>query len=287
VGKETRCETASFAAGLEKFTWQNEEKKFEDFGGVGDSCATFSLPRSLITTHAMTTKHPLVAVQPEPEIPYRVLRTEGRITIDGVLNDRAWESARPLKFQVHQTHEEPVSKTDARMLWDDEYLYVAFRADDKDVWGYLTKRDDPTCLEDCLEVFFKTDPDRSPYYNFEINPLGTVFDAFSPGPDFAGGYHRWKKWDCEGLLVGVNIRGSLNDPSDVDDGWDLEVAIPFRSLPTLSGGGPREGDVWMFHLARYDYSVYLPGAGRELSSTAPLTGPFCESSEWLPLVFGK
>jgi hypothetical protein len=79
----------------------------------------------------------------------------------------------------------------------------------------------------------------------------------------------------------------LNDPSDVDEYWQLEVAIPFADLPTLDGRAPRAGDQWLFHLARYDYSVYLP-EGVELSSCAPLRKvDFHRYEDWITLRFVK
>jgi len=221
------------------------------------------------------------------ENPYPVRRALSPIQIDGNLDEPAWKHASVLEFMVQETHETPLSHTEARVLWDDAHLYVGFKAADKDVWSYLTERDDPTCREDCMEIFFQTSPEKSAYYNFEINALGTIFDAFSPDKNFAGNYFRWKHWNCENIRVAVNIRGTLNDPTDVDEGWDLEVAIPFRSLPTLNGEPPKPADVWNFHLARYDYSVYLPEDGREITSTAPMTGPFNNYKEWLPLVFSN
>jgi len=218
-------------------------------------------------------------------VPYLVHRTSGNITIDGHLNEEAWEKAAVLNFFVYKTHEQPLGRTEAKILWDHEFLYVGFDALDKDIWSYMTQRDSQTCLEDCLEIFFKTDPAQAPFYNFEINALGTVFDAFSPGKAIAGGYHRWSKWNCEEMLVAVNVRGTLNDHTDIDEGWGMEVAIPYRSLPSLGGKSPTPGDSWRFHLARYDYSVHLPGDGLEISSTALITGAFHDAEEWQSLIF--
>jgi len=210
------------------------------------------------------------------------------LQIDGSLSDPRWRSAERVKFMIPVTHREPLSETDARLLWDDEYLYVGFKAFDKDIYSYFTRRDSTTCHEDVLEVFIKTDATKEPYYNFEINALGAVYDAFNlkrgaGGPD----HHRWSRWDCPGLQSAVVIEGTLNDPGDVDEYWQLEVAIPFAGLPTLEGRAPKPGDQWSFHLARYDYSVYLP-EGVELSSCAPLTEvDFHRYEDWIPLKFVK
>lgn len=219
---------------------------------------------------------------------YRCRHISRAIEIDGSLSDPRWQDAAPVKFMIPVTHGEPLSKTDARLLWDDEHLYVGFKAFDQDIYSYFTERNSPTCHEDVLEVFIKTDPAQEPYFNFEINALNTVYDAFNikrgaGGPD----HHRWSRWNCPGLRSAVVIEGTLNDPQVVDKYWQLEVAIPFAGLPTLEGRAPRPGDRWSFHLARYDYSVHLP-EGVELSSCAPITEvDFHRYEDWIPLRFVK
>ena len=184
------------------------------------------------------------------------------------------------------TLQEPLSKTEGKLLWDKSYLYVGFRAYDKDIWSYFTERDSTTCLEDVLEVFIKPDPGKDPYYNFEINALNTVYDAYNVKRG-AGGEdaHRWSRWNCKGLKSAVTIKGTLNNHEDVDEFWQLEVAIPFADLPTLQGQAPSAGDRWLFLLSRYDYSVYLP-EGVELSSSGPLRKvDFHRYQDWPSLKF--
>ncbi|MFH1903301.1 MAG: carbohydrate-binding family 9-like protein [Candidatus Omnitrophota bacterium] len=145
-------------------------------------------------------------------------------------------------------------------------------------------------MEDVLEVFLKPDPvahpdGPDPYYNFEINALGTVLDAFNVKRGGAGNYTRWSDWNCEGLKIAIQIKGTLNDWRDKDEYWTLEVAIPFAGLPSLNGKAPKKGNVWLFNLARYDYSVYLPN-GVELSSYSPLSwANFHLYEDWAKLRF--
>ena len=211
--------------------------------------------------------------------------TPKRIRIEGRLDDPAWQSAENIRFYIPETLADPVSQTEARILWDDNYLYVGFKAYDKDIWSYLTDQDSQTCTEDCLEFFFKPYENIDSYYNFEINALGTVYDALNLKR--GAGSHRWARWDCENLKLAVTINGEINNPDIIDDYWQLEIAVPFASLPTLKGAVPQHGDVWMFHLARYDYSIHLPN-GVELSSCAPLSrADFHLYEEWIPLRFEK
>jgi hypothetical protein len=200
--------------------------------------------------------------------PYQCHFTSVPLTIDGKLDEASWEKAANIAFYIPKTNATPVSLTEAKALWDDDYLYVGFKAYDKDIWSYFTERDSTTCQEDVLEVFIKPSEETETYYNFEINALNTVYDAMNLKRNAGGpAHHRWRRWDCDGLKSAVLIKGEINNPDVIDEYWQLEIAIPFKSLPTLKGNCPKPGSQWRFHLARYDYSIHLD-AGVELSSSA-------------------
>lgn len=211
--------------------------------------------------------------------------SETPITVDGELNEPIWEKAQTIPLVIPVSFQQPISKTEAKVVYDKNYLYVAFKAYDEDIWSLLTERDSSTCNEDVLEVFFKTHPDKDPYFNFEINALGTVLDAYNLKRNAAGNYKRWSQWDCAGLKMAIKVKGTLNDWTDRDEYWILEVAIPFAGIPTLGGKAPTKGDKWLFSLARYDYSIYLP-EGRELTASAPLSVlNFHWHEDWRELIF--
>jgi len=213
---------------------------------------------------------------------YSCYFTSEPLTIDGQLTETAWQKAPVLAFYVPPTGGKPLSPTEGRVLWDRRYLYVSFKAYDKDIMGTLTQRDSATFKEDVLEIFFKPLNDNDSYYNFEINALGTVYDALN---DKSMAWRNRKKWDSRGLLVKITMQGAMNDNKDQDKYWQMEVAVPFEDLEILKGQKPSPGDTWLFHLARYDYSSYLP-EGKELSSCAPLTEVnFHKYADWLPLKF--
>lgn len=217
---------------------------------------------------------------------YECHRTTGSVVIDGRLDDSDWQRAPIMNFYIPVTGAKPISMTEGRVLWDDKNLYVGFKAYDKDIWSCLTERDSPTCHDDCLEVFLKPDAAKDPYFNFEINALRTVYDAFDVKRMSGNiGSYRWNQWNCKGLKIATHIEGTLNDLKDVDDYWEMEVAIPFASLPPLDGRSPQFGDTWLFQLARYDYSIYLPD-GTELSASIPLSVvDFHQYEEWQNLKF--
>ncbi len=211
--------------------------------------------------------------------------TDELIRVDGVFEEDAWNGADTLPaFRVPGTDRAPAGKTVAKVLWDEHCLYLAFRAFDQDVWSVFRDRDADTAREDSLEVFLRTSPAADGYYRIAANALGTVADAFHYRAG-VGMAHRWNRWDCEGVEVAVTVAGTLNDWDDKDEYWQLEMAIPFRALPSLKGRGPTPGDRWFFHAGRHDRSVYLE-TGHEMSSCAPLaTNEFHDRQGWLPLDF--
>ena len=230
--------------------------------------------RTRETTPSTETRHPA----------YYCPFSETPVTVDGELNEPVWEKAKTISLIIPESFKEPISKTEAKMVYDKDFLYVAFKAYDEDVWGMLTERDSTTCQEDVLEVFFKTDPAKDPYFNFEMNVQCAVYDAYNVKRG-AGSNKRWSQWNCAGLKMASKVKGTVNNWTDKDEFWILEVAIPFAEIPTLGGQAPVKGNKWLFNLARYDYSIYLP-EGRELTASAPLSKVnFHWYEDWRTLIF--
>ena len=64
-------------------------------------------------------------------------------------------------------------------------------------------------------------------------------------------------WDARHLLQGVAVWGSINHPTELDAGWTIELALPWRMLAECANRSvpPREGDVWRLNLSRLDWEV--------------------------------
>ncbi|MCX7706311.1 MAG: carbohydrate-binding family 9-like protein [bacterium] len=220
-----------------------------------------------------------------PRIEYRCQRIETELRIDGILNEKEWQKAECLEFFIPVTLQRPISQTRAKLLYDHQYLYIGFMCFDKDIIATHIKRDSPTWEEDVAEIFIMPSMEKKTYYELEFSPIKTIFDAFIPDPDYSKNVLDYSGWNCEGLLIESFIFGTINDSSDSDNYWSIEIAIPFKSLPTLENIPPEKGTKWLFHLARYDYSCFLKNY-RELSSCARLTERnFHKFEEWLVLIF--
>jgi hypothetical protein len=210
-----------------------------------------------------------------PEHPPAVRSAEcrwmsGRIKLDGVLNETAWDKAEILRdFAVYWQDRKARSATTARLLWDDDYLYYSADMEDADLFATIKEHNGMLFTEDVFELFFKPAENKLAYYEFEVNPLGAGMELFLPSRG-AGGYGRFAALTNLGMQSAVHLDGTLNKWEDVDKGWTVEGRIPWTGFKA-TGGRPKAGDKWRFALCRYDYSAKFDRP--ELSSTAPLTQP--------------
>jgi len=212
----------------------------------------------------------------------------GRIRLDGKLEERAWDDAVVIKdFVVFWQNRKAQTKTEARLLWDDRYLYFAADMEDADLFAVVKEHNGMTWYDDVFELFFKPSVDKGnafplQYYEFQVNPLNTQLELFLPSRG-AGGYGRFGPLTKLGMETAVRLHGTLNDYRDKDKGWTVEGRIPWSAFKA-AGGKPKLGAKWRFALCRYDYSVALERP--ELSSTAPLTVPdFHRYEDYNELVF--
>ena len=140
----------------------------------------------------------------------------------------------------------------ARVLWDDENLYLLYECVDPYLDSEVTDHDGPVYEEDAVEIFATPRADKvSSYYGYEMNINGAFLDYMAS----EGGADRTKSiqfdWESEGVQIATTYDGTLNDHSDIDKGWILEMAIPFANYRHLGGTiPPQEGDVWRWNLNR-------------------------------------
>lgn len=220
--------------------------------------------------------------------PYDCRFTEHSITIDGRLDEPAWQDAAVInRFSLPwlAPDDPPATKaTRARLLWDREHLYVAADMDDGDLYANVREHDGPTWNNDVFEVFLKPAVENPGYYEFHVTPNNTQFDLFLPRRGHVERFRRGREFH---ITSAVAVRGTLDRWDDRDDGWTVEMRIPWSDLmPT--GGRPEPGAEWRFALCRYDFDV---GSEKpELSTSAPLGSlphpDFHHFEDYAPIRFG-
>ena len=142
----------------------------------------------------------------------------------------------------------------AAARWDDEGLNVAFKSAPSLVPVTKTQRDDDLFNECTVEIFMAA---GKGFYEIEVNPLNTVVDLLlskSWGQN-GRGYFDWSPQ----FATAVHIEGTINDPSDRDQYWSVEMALPWSIFASdmldVAGGRqlpPRPGDEWRCNFYRYE-----------------------------------
>jgi hypothetical protein len=179
------------------------------------------------------------------------------LDIDGVLNEAPWRSAPWTDVFVDiegDLRPPPRFRTRAKMLWDDTYLYLGAELEEPHVWATLTRRDTVIFYDNDFEVFIDPNGDNHEYYEFEMNARNTVWDLLLPKPYKDSG-SAVDNWNIEGLKTAVHVRGTLNNPADVDSGWSVEIAMPWSALKQYAhtSAPPNDGDQWRVNFSRVEW----------------------------------
>jgi hypothetical protein len=196
---------------------------------------------------------------------YDILRTNDRIEIDGKLDEQVWKQAAAVSdfhFNWWKTGEK--EPTIAKLLWDDENLYVSYYCHDKNISAKVVERHGPVSLDDSVEAFISPNVGKiRNYYGFEINVIGTMLN-FIRADWYKGPFH----WEPSGVRYRTSFHGlPLKNDSAADNHWILELAIPFKNFEKdAPNTPPRDGDTWRLNLNRAggttnaQYSTWSPVA---------------------------
>jgi hypothetical protein len=203
---------------------------------------------------------------------YECLRTSEAITIDGRLDEPVWKRAKwsePFGM-MHDGSRTPLD-TRVAFLWDDRYLYAAYRVEDTDIRASMTGFNDHVYFNDeDVELFFEG---KGYYYELGLNALNTSYqirwtwveplvreqrfaelEELFKTPDFLYyvardgekiGRHADLNYQLPGCKHAVFIDGTINCPEVKDRGWTVEIALPWEGLKQIAGGRalpPKPGD---------------------------------------------
>ena len=217
---------------------------------------------------------PLAAAEPNS---YDCHLSGSAPVIDGDLSDKAWESAAWTADFVDirgGDHPTPKYRTRAKMLWTTAGLYVAAELLEPHVWGTLTEKNAIIFHDNDFEIFIDPDGDTLNYYEFEINALATIWELTLDKPYSRGGTAKLGT-NLAGLKSAVKVNGTLNDPSDTDQSWTVEVFLPWKDLAPYQGkqsSPPKPGDTWRINFSRVEWRheikdgkyVRIPAHGTEI-----------------------
>jgi predicted esterase len=201
----------------------------------------------------------------EPIVPqgYLCRHAAAPIVVDGILDDAAWADA-PWTTDFVDIQDaarpKPRFRTRAKMLWDDDYLYIAAELQEPHVWATLTQHDSIIFQDPDFEVFINPTGDTHNYYEFEMNALNTGWDLMLDKPYQDHGTPD-NAWEIPGLKTAVHVNGALNNPAGTDQGWTVEIAFPWKVLSEYArhSGPPTEGEQWRIDFSRVEWQITTNG----------------------------
>jgi hypothetical protein len=204
--------------------------------------------------------------EPTPAPALEALRATGPVSVDGRLDDPAWASVTPFADFTQRDPEEgqPASeRTELRLLYDDDALYVGARLDDDEPDRIVTRlsRRDESAEADRFAIYLDPRRDRLTGVRFEVSAAGVQTDGVIYNDTWTDG-----SWDA------VWLSAVHHD----ERGWSLEMRIPFSELRFLPG----DSQTWGVNASRYiqrknesDWLALVPKAESGLASRmAELSG---------------
>ncbi|MFZ1701120.1 MAG: DUF5916 domain-containing protein [Pyrinomonadaceae bacterium] len=205
----------------------------ESGGGSGESAPERNEP-SASKTERSASKYM------SKNAPARIPRLETPPTIDGVLDDGVWQNA-ALFGEFIQTNPgdnvRPKHETEFMMAYDSKHLYMAFRVkQDKSTVRATVARRDNIWNDDYIIMYLDTFNDKRRAYAFGWNPLGIQADGTMTegrGEDYS-------------VDIVMESKGVLTE-----DGFTIEVAIPFKSL-RYEAGKDKQWGMHVFRRVKYN-----------------------------------
>ena len=173
-----------------------------------------------------------------------VPRAARKLTPSGHFDIKFWGDAVNTHTLLDDAGKGAVPVSEARFLWGDGQLYVSFYAGDLDLQVHEKAHDGRVWKDDSVSLsFFRSDGKK---WVIAASPTGVLADASCP-PDArdlsdAGCDMHWESH----ARIGVDMDGTPNKLGDFDEEWNIQFAIPLRSL----GAAQKSGTHFAFSLKR-------------------------------------
>lgn len=185
---------------------------------------------------------------------YVIYRTDDPITVDGIIDEEIWNSSEWTDDFIDLAGDlniNPEYRTRVKLLYDDNYIYVAGEMEESDIYGTMTERNSSLYLDNALEVFIDPDGDTHNYAEFQINALGTIWDLLLTKPyrDGGRGISQWNLLDYQSA---VYLDGDINNPESEDRKWTTEIALPLDAISEINSGDRtiESGVQWKVNFSR-------------------------------------
>ena len=167
------------------------------------------------------------------------LRAAEPVEIDGII-ETAWRQARTLRLDDPAEIADP-NRVKIYTLWDPDYLYVAYYVEDKYLVGFQTERDHKALYkDDMIEVLIDPRRDATDQWLeddivYHVNILGRVKDDRGTPEGVSDA-----TWNSLAKFA-ASYQGTLNDSTDTDTGFSVELAVPWSEIGKTPAPGVTVG----------------------------------------------
>lgn len=202
-----------------------------------------------------------------------VQKTSQQMKIDGKADESSWQNTDAHSFDYFYKSEQPDDEQQSifKMLWNESHLYFYFECTDKFITAREKEQDAQPYFDDCAEIFLIPTEDRvNMHFGFEVNLYKASNDFVFINDIYKNQNFVVKSYSPD-FDVATTVNGTINDNSDLDRGWAMEMAIPINAFHT---NGPvtqiKSGARWAFMAIRQDRND-ATGNRRSTSTLFPLS----------------
>ncbi len=204
-----------------------------------------------ISCYAQTEHRLVIGEQPILKVP----KTTEIMVIDGKMDEAVWKKAesKSLDYFYRVDESSDAQNSVFKMVWDEQNIYVFYEFEDKFLTARETNPDGEPYNDDCAELFIIPAPDSlDSHIGFEVNIYKATNDFV-----YFNNYYQDKPYVFKAFnpdhQAETTYNGTLNDNSDEDIGWTLELAIGINTFRNLRAKLiPKDGVRWAFQVIRQD-----------------------------------
>jgi len=176
---------------------------------------------------------------------YEVQKTSLKPEIKGLWDGSVWENVTPIKINNYMgTAPQHKPDTQAKLLYDEDYLYVIFKVQDNYLLATAENFQDSVCQDSCVEFFFTPSQDiTTGYFNIETNCGGTMLFRHQLTQGHAE--NEITPEDFSKIQIYHSEDKIINPQRNIPTTWIVEYKLPFNFLSKYTQmDKPESGVKW-------------------------------------------
>lgn len=176
-----------------------------------------------------------------------IKRVNSPVQVDANWEKSVWKDIPTISLS-HYMGEKPdhFPKVQAKMAYDDEFIYLIWKVDDQYVQAVADENQGPVFRDSCVEFFFTPDNlQGTEYFNLEMNCGGTMLFHHQDHKDRKATRIPVSEKDIGKMKVAHSLPRMIPDEIEEKTIWYLEYAIPFEILKQYYDlEAPESGSKW-------------------------------------------